>query len=206
MPQQEQTYQSPTTEIPDPRPETARTEPLPASATDVDDRDRVRAHDPDRDVDAADQDHDPDRDFDAADQDRDPDRDFDAAHEPGPGHGDARADDTTVDQDLATDRAVAVDDAAPVDPVATLVPADAADGFRDRWRDVQLRFVDDPRGAATDARQLVDDVVESLTGALQAQRDSLDGWGDGDGAGGDTERLRVAVRHYRNLVDRLLGL
>lgn len=94
--------------------------------------------------------------------------------------------------------------AVPTDPVTALVSGDAAQGFRDRWRDVQLRFVDDPQGATTEARDLVSEVVDSLTAALTAQRDELDTWENGDA--GDTERLRVAVRRYRDLVDRLLSL
>lgn len=73
--------------------------------------------------------------------------------------------------------------------------------LRDRWRDVQLRFVDDPRAAAGEARALIDEAVESLTATLHRQRDGL-GTADTD----DTERLRVLIRHYRDFLDRLLAL
>lgn len=97
---------------------------------------------------------------------------------------------------------------SPPTGVGALMPAEAVEAFRDRWREVQLRFVDDPRSAAADARQLADEVIESITAALAAQRDALDGGDrgeDGSGENGDTERLRVAVRRYRDLVDQLLA-
>lgn len=92
----------------------------------------------------------------------------------------------------------------PAEPVTALWGEDTAQSFRDRWRDVQLRFVDDPQGAARDAQSLVDDAVQSLTTALTGQRDQLGEWTSTDGA--DTEHFRVAVRQYRDFLDRLLGL
>ncbi|WP_328343534.1 hypothetical protein [Micromonospora sp. NBC_00421] len=86
---------------------------------------------------------------------------------------------------------------------ATLFEADAAQGFRDRWRDVQLRFVDDPRAAADEAQSLVEEAIHALSEALAAQKEKLGGW---QGAGeADTEQLRVAVRQYRDFLDRVLG-
>jgi hypothetical protein len=73
--------------------------------------------------------------------------------------------------------------------------------FRDRWRDVQLRFVDDPRAAADEARGLLDEVVDALTVRLRARKDQLGGT-----SGGDTEQLRMELRRYRDFLDRLLGL
>ncbi|WP_422754871.1 hypothetical protein [Micromonospora sp. WMMD708] len=86
---------------------------------------------------------------------------------------------------------------------ATLFEADAAQGFRDRWRDVQLRFVDDPRGAAGEAQSLVEEAIAALAEALAAQKEKLGGWQGADEA--DTEQLRVAVRRYRDFLDRVLG-
>lgn len=92
----------------------------------------------------------------------------------------------------------------PAEPVAALLPAETGQDFQDRWREVQLRFVDDPRAAAGDAQRLVEEAVESMARALAEQKDKLGGWDSGDA--GDTERLRVAVRRYRDFLDRLLGL
>jgi hypothetical protein len=92
----------------------------------------------------------------------------------------------------------------PAEPVAALLSAESGQDFRDRWREVQLRFVDDPRAAAADAQRLVEDAIESLARALAEQKDNLGGWDDG--GPGDTEKLRVAVRRYRDFLDRVLGL
>jgi hypothetical protein len=80
----------------------------------------------------------------------------------------------------------------------------AADGFRARWREVQLRFVDDPNGAAGAAKALVAEAVDGLTAALGDHRDRLNDWESTPGD--ETERLRVAVRGYRGFLDRLLDL
>ena len=92
----------------------------------------------------------------------------------------------------------------PEEPVSALFDAGTAGDFRDRWQRVQMQFVDDPRGAAEQASSLVDDVVSALQASLTNQRGSLDGWQSG--RAGDTEELRVAVRRYRDFLDRILGL
>ena len=89
------------------------------------------------------------------------------------------------------------------EPVVTLMSADAAQGFRDRWRDVQLRFVDDPREAAAEAQTLAEEAVDAMVSALTNQKNELGSWQSAEA--GDTERLRVVVRRYRDLLDRLLG-
>lgn len=86
---------------------------------------------------------------------------------------------------------------------ATLFAPEAAQGFRDRWRDVQLRFVDDPRAAVGEAQALVDEAMEALATALREQKSRLGGWQESGEA--DTEQLRVAVRGYRDFLDRVLG-
>ncbi|MFI7429733.1 hypothetical protein ACIBPB_22300 [Micromonospora sp. NPDC049836] len=86
---------------------------------------------------------------------------------------------------------------------ATLFAPEAAQGFRDRWRDVQLRFVDDPRAAVGEAQALVDEAMEALATALREQKSRLGGWQESGSA--DTEQLRVAVRGYRDFLDRVLG-
>nr|BFE66387.1 hypothetical protein GCM10020063_109130 [Dactylosporangium thailandense] len=80
----------------------------------------------------------------------------------------------------------------------------AVDGLRDRWRELQLRFIDDPRSVADEADALVGEAVETITNALQAQRRDLANWQNEPGD--DTERLRAAVRGYRDYLDRLLGM
>ncbi|MDH6460012.1 hypothetical protein M2302_000163 [Micromonospora sp. A200] len=86
---------------------------------------------------------------------------------------------------------------------ATLFEADAAQAFRDRWREVQLRFVDDPRAAVGEAQSLVEEAIQALSEALATQKEKLGGWQTAGSA--DTEQLRVAVRQYRDFLDRVLG-
>ncbi|MEN3612778.1 hypothetical protein AAH979_24895 [Plantactinospora sp. ZYX-F-223] len=93
--------------------------------------------------------------------------------------------------------------AAPAEPIVAILDQEAVQGFRDRWREVQLRFVDDPPGATEEAHRLVRESVEAVTAALSRQRDDLAGWQDDGGT--DTERLRMVVRRHRDFLDRLLG-
>jgi len=79
---------------------------------------------------------------------------------------------------------------------------DDAGSFRDRWRDVQLRFVDSPKEATSEAAALVDEVVDRLASSLKSQRAAL----AGEGAADDTEKLRVELRSYRDFLNRLLDL
>ncbi|MBM2618726.1 hypothetical protein JIG36_24515 [Actinoplanes sp. LDG1-06] len=74
------------------------------------------------------------------------------------------------------------------------------DSFAERFRDIQLRFVDEPKAATAEAAELVGEAVDKLTGALKAQRDSLGGNAD------DTEKLRVELRAYRDIINRLTAL
>ncbi|GAA0375732.1 hypothetical protein [Micromonospora gifhornensis] len=86
---------------------------------------------------------------------------------------------------------------------ATLFDDTTAQGFRDRWRDVQLRFVDDPRAAAGEAQTLVDEAMQALSTALTQHKEKLGSWQEAGAT--DTEQLRVAVREYRDFLDRVLG-
>ncbi|WP_433387232.1 hypothetical protein [Micromonospora sp. KLBMP9576] len=112
--------------------------------------------------------------------------DPDAGHAPAAHAGTGRS----------TDETVAAEPASLFEP-------DMAQDFRDRWRDVQLRFVDDPRAAAGEAQSLVDEAIQALSSALSAQKNKLSGWQDAGSA--DTEHIRMALRHYRDFLDRVLG-
>jgi hypothetical protein len=80
---------------------------------------------------------------------------------------------------------------------------EAAERFRDRWRDVKAVFVDDPSDAVRQASALSGDAVDELTTVLARLRENLDGHWD-EGRETDTERLRVALRGYGSLIDRIL--
>lgn len=70
-----------------------------------------------------------------------------------------------------------------------------------RMQAIQLAFIDDPRKAAADAQDLLGDVLRSLTEELDRQRDALRN-PPPDGTA-DTERMRLAVRRSRQLIDTL---
>ena len=104
---------------------------------------------------------------------------------------------------------------APADgpPAAEATPTPAAEGaqasplgsldaaaIRNRFVDIQAGFVDEPRQAVEEAGRFVDDLVQQVADALRQQRGQL------AGPEGSTEDLRLALRAYRQFVDRLLGL
>jgi hypothetical protein len=98
-------------------------------------------------------------------------------------------------------------------PAAPDAPADAgtpgsllgsldAGELRNRFLDIQAGFVDEPRQAVEEAGRFVDDLVRQVADALRQQRGQL----GGATAEGSTEDLRLALRAYRQFVDRLLGM
>jgi hypothetical protein len=91
--------------------------------------------------------------------------------------------------------------AAPGASASLLGSLDAAD-IRNRFLDIQAGFVDEPRQAVEEAGRFVDNLVRQVAEALQAQRGQL----AVATAEGSTEDLRLALRAYRQFVDRLLGL
>jgi hypothetical protein len=90
----------------------------------------------------------------------------------------------------------------------SVLEAAAIARFQARWRDVQFGFVDDPQTSVRLAGDLAVEVLETFTEALNERRSALDDqwrqWRAEHGGPPDTERLRLAVRAYREFVDRLL--
>ncbi|MFI9383637.1 hypothetical protein [Kutzneria sp. NPDC052558] len=81
--------------------------------------------------------------------------------------------------------------------------ADAA-RFRERWREVQTGFVDDPKRAVQDADVLVAELMREVASAFSQRKRVLEGqWREGSDA--ETEDLRLALRGYRAFVDQLLA-
>jgi hypothetical protein len=101
--------------------------------------------------------------------------------------------------------------------------SDEADRYREAWRRVQARFVDEPREALVDADRLIGDVMHTRgypTTDLEARTEALSvdhartvehyrtahgivGLGDRGEAG--TEELRQAMVHFRALFEDLVG-
>ncbi|WP_255307952.1 hypothetical protein [Streptomyces marincola] len=92
----------------------------------------------------------------------------------------------------------------PVNASAPLIPQGELDRLGAGLHRALAGFVDDPERALTDADILLEDTVAQLTEALSARRKDLrDGWQE---QGADTERQRVLLLDYRDLVERLLGV
>lgn len=89
------------------------------------------------------------------------------------------------------------------DPIAVW-SEEAARLIRDRWRDLQVQFIDDPDAAVRGAKNLVTEAVRTLSDRLLAERDEFDPHRDTDRPG--TEAMRVAMRRYREFLDRVLAL
>jgi hypothetical protein len=84
-----------------------------------------------------------------------------------------------------------------------LFAADEAGTMRSRWEKIQIGFVDEPRKSVEQADQLVATVIERLAQVFAGERSRLEGdWGRGNNV--STEDLRMALRRYRSLFDRLL--
>jgi hypothetical protein len=84
-----------------------------------------------------------------------------------------------------------------------MTEADVAE-FRSRWADIQASFIDDPHRACEQADNLVDLVLKRLTERFARERNDLVRTWDRGSEPTDTEDLRVAIKGYRGLVDRLL--
>jgi hypothetical protein len=85
-------------------------------------------------------------------------------------------------------------------PGTLLGSLDAGD-VRNRFLDIQAGFIDEPRQAVEEAGRFVDDLLRQVADSLQQQRSQLAGATDE----ASTEDLRLALRAYRQFVDRLLG-
>ena len=109
--------------------------------------------------------------------------------------------DEQATQPLATEPTDA--ETAPTEPTQLFADEDSAQ-FQDRWRDVQVRFVDDPQGAVRDADALVAEVTQALTRRLSEHKSSLEAqWSSGEDV--QTEGLRLALQDYREFFHRILA-
>jgi hypothetical protein len=77
--------------------------------------------------------------------------------------------------------------------------------FRERWREIQSGFVDEPRHAVEQADGLVAELMQRLAQSFSEQRNNLEHqWDATDKV--STEELRVALTRYRSFFERLLSV
>jgi hypothetical protein len=92
-------------------------------------------------------------------------------------------------------RPTVVDDKAPV--LADI------DDLRAAWQKIKAGFIDDPRGSAAEAANVVEEATGKLLAALRARQERIrDSW-DSDAADSDTESLRQAVLTYQSLFNHV---
>ncbi|MFJ2850345.1 hypothetical protein [Streptomyces rubiginosohelvolus] len=82
------------------------------------------------------------------------------------------------------------------------------EAFAARIQQAVTGFVEDPHRAVRDADATFEEVVADLGAALAERGRRLRSGKDGSGgdSGADTEDLRIALQHYRDLTERLVGL
>jgi hypothetical protein len=84
-----------------------------------------------------------------------------------------------------------------------LFSANEAEDFQQRWSNIQVAFVDEPRQAVEDADRLIAQTMTRLAEVFADERQKLEHqWDQGDNV--STEELRVALRRYRSFFSRLL--
>ena len=77
--------------------------------------------------------------------------------------------------------------------------------LRDRWREIQTGFVDEPRRTVEQADELVAELMQRLAQSFSEQRSNLERqWDASDEV--STEDLRVALTRYRSFFERLLSV
>ncbi|MFV2087019.1 hypothetical protein [Micromonospora sp. LOL_021] len=89
-------------------------------------------------------------------------------------------------------------------PPITIWTEDAADELRDEWHEIKARFVDEPEVALAQAQSLVGHTVRTLAERLLAEQVELDPHRHSETP--DTESMRMALRQYREFLDRLLAI
>jgi len=85
-----------------------------------------------------------------------------------------------------------------------LLADDQSASFTERWREIQVGFVDEPRESVAKADTLVAHLMQQLAASFSEERERLEKqWDSGDDV--STEDLRLALTRYRSFFDRLLS-
>jgi hypothetical protein len=86
-----------------------------------------------------------------------------------------------------------------------LFPNNELESLRNRWKEIQTAFVDEPRRAVEQADGLVASAMKRLAEVFAEERSRLEKqWDRGDTV--STEDLRVALQRYRTFFHRLLSV
>nr|WP_307819147.1 hypothetical protein [Streptomyces sabulosicollis] len=95
----------------------------------------------------------------------------------------------------------------PNGPSFPVLPTSEHDKLTQRLRYAVSGFVDSPRGAVEEADALLVEVAARLTDLLAERRATLRAaWHENDAASSETEELRLAMRGYRNVLERLISI
>ncbi|MFE5604142.1 hypothetical protein ACFQ8O_33740 [Streptomyces coelicoflavus] len=92
-----------------------------------------------------------------------------------------------------------------------LLPPGASERLGERLHHAVAGFVDAPRASVEEADRVLEEIAAVVTDAVAHRRQALrTSWQEAGEAGGapstDTEQLRLALRDYRELADRLMRL
>ena len=79
--------------------------------------------------------------------------------------------------------------------------AGGPDDRHERWRSIQLSFVDDPRRSVSEAADFVAQAIGTLIASTQERESALRSEWENEGT--DTEGLRIVLKRYRSFLDRL---
>ncbi|MFJ7767396.1 hypothetical protein ACIQ1J_02900 [Streptomyces sp. NPDC097107] len=93
----------------------------------------------------------------------------------------------------------------------TLLPPEEWDKLGQRLQHAVADFVDAPRASVEEADRVLEEITARFTDAVTHRRRTLraswqDTGGDDRATSTDTEQLRLALRDYRELADRLMRL
>lgn len=103
----------------------------------------------------------------------------------------------------ASQAEIAPPQAVPGTNAGALLTHEESAPYRNRWNEIQGKFVDDPRTAVQQADVLVTDVVGQITRMFADNHSTLESqWKQGNDV--STEDLRKALQHYRAFFNRLV--
>lgn len=113
--------------------------------------------------------------------------------------------------DRATGKGAAETAGAPGTPTTRLLPHDESDKLVSQLHHAVAEFVDAPRAAVEEADHVLEEITARFTEAVTQRRRTLrHSWQSVEGgegkpvSSGDTEQLRLALKDYRELAERLL--